>query len=243
MSSQFSWLGKRRNFLIRQGFNQGRGKGIRMPSMRRKMFLFGAILLLGGVSNARAQGRFEITPFGGSRFGGVIDLNSSNAGTIDYFTIKSSVDYGVTVGYFLFPNLQAEFMWNRQPTELGAHDFVLGTTTDIGSATLDMFQWSMLLEFRNPREKLKPYVVGGIGFTHFGTNGAVYFSDKFSYNIGGGVKYYFSRHVGLRLDVRYSPSQTTSSLGNYCGPFGCFAATVPNYAHQGQANLGLILRF
>jgi outer membrane protein W len=214
-----------------------------MPSTRWKILLGGAILILSGASSAHAQGRFEITPFGGSRFGGVIDLTSSNAGTIDYFTIKSSVDYGVTAGYFLAPNLEAEFMWNRQPTELGAHDFVLGTTTNIGSATLDMFQWSMLFEFRDPREKLKPYLVGGIGFTHFDTNGAVNFSDTFSYNIGGGVKYYFSRHVGLRLDVRYSPSQTTSSFGTFCGPFGCFTAKSPNYANQGQANLGLIIRF
>ena len=214
-----------------------------MASTMRKILLASVVLAFAGVSSSRAQGRFEITPFGGSRFGGVIDLTSSNAGTIDYFTIKSSVDYGVTAGYFFYPNLEGEFMWNRQPTELGAHDFVLGTTTNIGSATLDMFQWSMLLEFRDPREKLKPYIVGGIGFTHFDTNGAVNFSDTFSYNIGCGVKYYFSRHVGLRLDVRYSPSQTTSSFGTFCGPPGCFTAKSPNYANQGQANLGLIVRF
>jgi outer membrane protein W len=214
-----------------------------MASTLRKILLAGVVLAFASVSSARAQGRFEITPFGGSRFGGVIDLTFANAGTIDYFAIKSSVDYGVSAGYFLYPNLEGEFMWNRQPTELSAHDFVLGTTTKIGSATLDMFQWSMLFEFRDPREKLKPYVVGGIGFTHFDTNGAVNFSDTFSYNIGGGVKYYFSRHVGVRLDVRYSPSQTTSSFGTFCGPFGCFTAKSPNYANQGQANFGLIVRF
>jgi len=45
-------------------------------------------------------------------------------------------------------------------------------------------------------------------------------------------------------DLRYSPTQTTSSLGLFCDPFfGCYTAEVHNYAHQGEANVGLIFRF
>ena len=50
----------------------------------------------------------EISPFGGSRFGGVVQLNP-NPSNIDYFTIKSSWDYGVLGDVSLLPTLQAEF--------------------------------------------------------------------------------------------------------------------------------------
>jgi hypothetical protein len=75
----------------------------------------------------------EISPFGGSRFGGVVQLNP-NPSNIDYFTIKSSWDYGVLGDVSLLPTFQAEFMWNRQPTELGAHNFFTGTTSQAGNA-------------------------------------------------------------------------------------------------------------
>jgi opacity protein-like surface antigen len=214
----------------------------------RSLFLFATVLLLCSATTASAQYywseryHIEITPFGGSRFGGIVQLNP-NPSNINYFTIKSTWDYGVMGDFTLFPNLQAEFMWNRQPTELGAHNFFTGITTEAGNATLDMYQFSLLYEFLPPEARFKPFIVTGLGFTHFSTNGTLSFDNSFSYNVGGGVKYFFTRHLGVRLEARYSPSQTTTSNAVFCGPFGCFAGTVSNYAHQGQANLGVILRF
>jgi len=184
----------------------------------------------------------EITPFGGSRFGGVIDLNSSS--NVDYLTIHSTWDYGALLDVDLVPHAQAEFMWNHQPTFLSAHDFLTGTTSRIGQATLDMYHWSFLYELLQPGAKLQPYLVAGMGFTNYNTHGIVSLGNEFSYNLGGGVKYFFTRHVGLRLEARYSPSRTTEGTALFCDPFfGCFPAHVHNYAEQGQANLGLIFRF
>jgi opacity protein-like surface antigen len=212
----------------------------------RQAISLAIIFLSCGVSSAFAQYGYshrniEITPFGGSRFGGVIDLNTT---PIDFLTIKSTWDYGVMGDVDVWPNVQAEFMWNRQPTRLGAHNIDTGQVSPVGDATLDMYQWSILFALRQPEAKLKPYFVSGLGFTHFDTNNALNFNYRFSYNFGGGVKYFFSRHVGLRLEARYSPSRTTSSNVLICDPFfGCFPARVANYARQGQANLGLIVRF
>ncbi len=186
----------------------------------------------------------EITPFGGSRFGGVIDLNPLPS-PINYLAIKSTWDYGVMGDVDLGSSAQFEFMWNRQPTELGAHNFNTGATTPAGDATLDMYQWGFLVAPLGNHAKLSPFFVGSFGFTHYHAAAvSLGFSNGYSFTFGGGVKYFFSRHAGLRLDVRYSPSHTTSSPGLVCDPFGfCFAATIPNYAQQGMANLGLILRF
>ena len=228
-------------------------------SLRKAIYLviFSVALLTLGASGAQAQwsssgggygGGFwnrgiEITPFGGSRFGGVIDANSSQVSNVDYLTIRSGWDYGAMLDVDLFPHAQAEFMWNNQPTVLGEHIPGSGSSR-IGEASLDMFQWSFLYQFLQPGSKLQPYAVAGVGFTSYNTNGIIDLGNEFGYNIGGGVKYFFTPHFGLRLEARYSPSRTTQGYGEYCDPFyGCYTALVNNYAHQGQANLGLIFRF
>jgi opacity protein-like surface antigen len=201
----------------------------------------------------QAQHEFEVTPFGGVRFGGRIQFspaatytnNSGATQTVDYIGIKSSFDYGVYADYSIWPSFQAEFMWNRQPTELRAHDAVFGGLTDIGSANLDMYQWGILWEMRGEPAKIRPEVGFGLGFTHFGTYGVLPdMNYRFAYNVGGGVKYEFSRHVGLRFDVRYSPTHTTQQSGYAYDPYyGTVPVTVTNKAHQGQANLGVIFKF
>jgi opacity protein-like surface antigen len=217
---------------------------------------FIAILILGfGAVDASAQSsshEFEITPFGGTRFGGSIEYNPPATYTsgdtnesVDYIGIKSSFDYGVYGDYSIWPGFQAEFMWNRQPTELRAHDAVSGGLTDIGSANLDMYQWGALWEFRGEEAKLKPFTVVGLGFTHFGTDGVLTgIYNRFSYSIGGGVKYEANSHVGLRLDVRYSPTHTTQQTAVGEDYFGdLYQTEVTNKANQGQANVGVVFRF
>lgn len=207
------------------------------------LFLVIMVLCIGVVS-AKAQGRVEITPFGGSRFGGAIDLTTPNIQNVDSLNIKSTWDYGLLLSYTLFPKFQAEFMWNRQPTQLGAHVFNTNTIAAVTDATLDMYQFSGLYEFGQETAKWKPFAVAGLGFTHIDSNGVLNFENRFSFNVGGGVKYFFSRHVGLRLEARYSPTQTTSTTGLVCDPFfGCFTTRIHNYAQQGQANAGIIFRF
>jgi opacity protein-like surface antigen len=229
--------------------------------MSPRKFIYLAILFVSfltlGASGAQAQwsssgggygGSFwnrgvEITPFGGTRFGGVIDANSSQVSNVDYLTIRSGWDYGAMLDVDLFPHAQAEFMWNNQPTVLGAHIPGSGSSR-IGEASLDMFQWSLLYQFLQPGSKFQPYAVAGVGFTSYNTNGIIDLGNEFAYNVGGGVKYFFTPHFGLRLEARYSPSRTTQGYGESCDQFGdCYTALVNNYAHQGQANLGVIFRF
>jgi opacity protein-like surface antigen len=228
--------------------------------MSSRKFIYLAILsvafLTFGASSAHAQwsssggyaGGFwnrgvEITPFGGTRFGGVIDVNSSSPSNVDYLTIRSGWDYGAMLDVDLFPHGQAEFMWNQQPTVISEHFFGDGQSR-LSEASLSTYQWSFLFSFLQPGAKFQPYAVAGLGFTSYHTNGVIDLGNEFAYNVGGGVKYFFTPHFGLRLEARYSPSRTTQGYGQYCDPFyGCYTAVVNNYAHQGQANLGVIFRF
>ena len=227
---------------------------MRAGSLILKAWLLLLVFIAIAPLTTSAQTSYELTPFGGTRFGGQIAFNppalfaptgSTSSTAVDFISIKSSFDYGVLFDYGVWPGFQLEFMWNHQPTELGAHDLITDVTSPVGPATLDMYQWGFLTEFRGDRAKLKPFVVAGLGFTHFNTNGALSdFGNRFAYNIGGGVKYQFDRHVGLRLDVRYSPSRTTQSQVLVQDQFGdVFTQTQNSHAQQGQANLGVIFRF
>lgn len=213
--------------------------------------LFGT--LLAGAPRAAAQYNFgfstprhvEITGFYGGRFFGHIDLPNTT-GPYDYLKIENNYDYGVMGDVDLIGPLQAEFMWSRQPTNLDGHDFITGVLSPVSSVNVDNFQWSLLYQMGDEQSKLRPYFAGGIGFTHWGlpASAALPFSNKLGFNVGGGVKYFFAQHVGMRLDFRWLPTRTTSQIGTYCDPYyGCYNANINNYAQQIQLNAGLIFRF
>ena len=206
----------------------------------RKPIVLG-LLLITMVSGAYAQNRFEIEPFAGARFGGRITINTPD---VDYLPIDSSLNWGFTTGVSIIPHLFGEFMFNRQTTTLSAHDTLLGQTIPLTTrAHLDLYHFDLLYEFWTP-SKIRPFVVGGIGDTHFDSHGVVSFENRFSYNLGGGVKYLFTPQVALRADVRWSPSRTTAASTTFCDPsLGCFTTPVNRHAEQGQAEIGLEFRF
>ena len=211
--------------------------------------LFIGCSLMCAASVAQAQREYEITPFVGTRFGGDIDLTQQGNPNVDFLKIKSSVNYGVMGGVTFWQNFEGEFMWNRQPTSLSSHNPNDNSYAFVSNMNLDMYQFDVLYQFLRPESKLRPFAVAGLGFSHFGVqpvNGesVLGFSNRFSYNLGGGVKYFFTRHWGLRAEVRWSPSHTTQGQSIYCDPFfGCAPTTVANKAEQGQANIGVIYRF
>lgn len=204
-----------------------------------------------GASYALAQDSFvqkiELTPFGGAKFGGKINVSgNTQLPTVDNLLIKSSVDYGAIFDYSLWQNFQIEGMWVRQPTTLSTSDTatIPPTVTPITKTALDTYTFGVAYSFRG-ENNLRPFIAGGMGWTNFtnvnNANGIFLgFHNRFAYNIGGGVKYYFFKYAGLRFDFRYLGTRTTPSL--QCDQFGnCFQAH--NHANQGEANLGLILRF
>jgi opacity protein-like surface antigen len=189
----------------------------------------------------RFEPRFTFSLFTGGRFGGNIDINTPN---VDRLAIGNSLNWGFNAGARLAPHFFAEFMWNRQTTTLSAHDIPTNQMVELTNrAHLDMYQGSLLYEIWT-RSRLRPYVVGGIGDTHFDSHGILSFSDRFAYNLGGGVKYLFAPNVALRTELRWSPSRTTSGNATFCDPFlGCFVTPVSNHAEQWQANAGIEFRF
>ena len=226
--------------------------------LRIAWFLAVAAFLLAAVST-NAQGRFEVTPFVGYETSGSypLDVLSSAGGPlalVDRLRVNDALSYGSFLGYNLSENFQLEFMWDRNNTSYSAHDITTQEYYKAYDSDIDQFQFGGLYMFRGSEHRLRPYFAASLGFTH-DSNGSVTTPGNptvgttpnrtaFAYSLGGGVKYYLNRHVGLRGDVRFLPTYGSSSNGEYCDPFfGCYTARVRNYLDRGNFVGGLIFRF
>ena len=211
---------------------------------------FAALFLL-AANSSRAQGRFEVTPFVGYETSGSYPVSPfSSAAQVDRFRINDALAFGTFLDFNVSENFQAEFMWNRNNTSYSARDTLTNTYFKAFDSDVDQFQFGGLYMLRNSDHRLRPYVAASVGFTHddnsnlAGVVGASSSRTAFSYSLGGGVKYYVTRHLGFRGDIRYLPTYGSSSYYAYCDPFfGCYTAKSPNFLNRGSFTGGLILRF
>lgn len=221
----------------------------------RKLLVL-VFILSCGATCAMAQDtyadKFEVTPFGGSKFGGKINVAGydENANVSNLY-IKSSIDYGVIADYSIWDSFAVEFMMVRQPTTYSEQNYatIPPTTTPIINGTLATYTFGGAYTFRTS-SNIRPFVAGGVGWTNFGNidsdPGELYvgFNNKVAFNLGGGVKYYFSKYLGLRFDLRWMASHTTPNESETCSAYGYCGTYSGSYkANQGEANLGLILHF
>jgi|SRR5271169_303444 len=216
---------------------------MKIPTM---WFAVTALFLLVAIS-AKAQARFEVTPFVGYETSASypVTITTGPVGTdpIDRLRVNDSLAFGTFLDYSLTENFQAEFMWNRNNTWYSAHDILTNSYINAYHSDIDQFQFGGLYMFRNSEVKLRPYLAASLGFTHDSNGNGTPDRTEFSYSLGGGVKYYLSRHIGLRGDIRYLPTYGSSSNELYCGPFGCYYANVSHYLNRGSFTGGIVFKF
>ncbi len=219
-----------------------------------RKFLILVFVIACGASCALAQDsfadKFEVTPFGGYKFGGKINVYGYDANSnVENVFVKSNLDYGVIADYSIWSSFAAEFMWVRQPTIYSQEDYdTTPPTSDfLAKGTLSTYTFGVNYTFRGD-SKVRPFVAGGLGWTNFGNLDSqpsvlyVGFYNKFAYNIGGGVKYFFNKYAGLRFDLRFAPSRTTPGVSEECY-ITCEEVSSSYHMNQGEVNLGLILKF
>lgn len=208
-------------------------------------FVVAALFLLAAIST-RAQERFEVTPFVGYETSATYPVNglSGPTGTdpIDRLRVNDSLAFGTFLDYSLTETAQLEFMWNRNNTSYSAHDILSNSYIRAYHSDIDQYQFGGLYMFRSSAEKLRPYVAGSLGFTHDSNSNGTPNRTEFSFSLGGGVKYYLTRHIGLRGDLRYLPTYGSSSNELYCY-FGCYYANVSHYLNRGSFTGGIIFKF
>jgi opacity protein-like surface antigen len=198
--------------------------------MRKYLLLL--LFCFASLSPSATEAReFEITPFIGYQFGG--DVSTFYQGQYQDVSIDSSENFGVVLSLGLSEMVQLELLYNTQDTTAEAERF-----DDSLGLNIDYWQLSMLWGF-SPDAQINPYVVFGIGGTWLRPDG---FSStsKFSGNIGGGVKIFFSDNIGVRLEGRFYGTYINSTT-TYCDPFWCYGYN--NSLYQFDVSAGLIIRF
>ncbi len=206
----------------------------------RFVIVFGFLML--AVIPCIAQQRFELQPFVGYKYGGSVGVGSNPLG-INKISIDSSLAYGATATFNPAERFGIEFLWNRQQTHATGSYSGGGTYPQKIGVTLDQFHGNILLSLADHGSKVEPFILVGFGATDMHGSGSA--TTKFSFAVGGGVKYFVSRHLGFRLQARYTPTYAyTSSGGVWCNWWGyCWVVPNDHFLNQGDVTGGVILRF
>lgn len=190
-----------------------------------------ALCLLALPTAAFADGdyRYELTPHVSYHLGGSFQTaNPSLASDLD---VGDGLAYGLAFDVPLSNNLQLEMLVNTQESRLFADAGIFGP--DIKSIKTDITYVHLGLLAQFGRPAVSPFLVVSAGIAsinpHLKGAGA---DDRFSVSFGGGVKAFFTEHVGMRLEGRYF----WTSVDNFSAGPGDFQ----DYLSQLEANVGLI---
>ena len=157
-----------------------------------------AALLLSSVlfsGEAGAGWGVEITPYAGYTIGGNFEDNTTGT----RLDIREGGSFGLVLDLSDSPETQYELFYGFQRTK------VTGGGTFGGDPLFDLDIHYLHLggTYMFPGEKIRPYIAGGLGATHFVPNGSgLNPKTFFSFSLGGGAKIPLSGHVGLRFEGR-----------------------------------------
>jgi opacity protein-like surface antigen len=227
-----------------------------MPNAMKKTWMHIAFLMLIGTSPALAENfkRFEFQPFGGYTVSGSIPLVGDDDIKHGSIHVNSSYNGGATFAINLNELDAIEAHWQRQFTEgrlpaemVVTHLSENGTTFNL---KIDQYHCNFLHHYEISVPKALPYVMAGLGATtyyanHGGSSGS---RTYFSFSLGGGIKYFVSRHIGFRGEARWSPTLVSASDSSFWCSIGGAGATCLVHlkaALQDQLDVtgGIVFRF
>lgn len=165
-----------------------------------------------------------------------VDLDNQ-APQFDDVTLRGGLTWGVQGGWLFTPHWGVEVLWTR-------HDSALEIDTGAGAADLfefnaDLLQGNVLYHFNDPRARLRAFVFAGAGATIFSADD-LESETKLSLGLGGGVKYFPWRAIGIRGHIRYHPTVLDDEDAEpFCDPFGF----CQNWLRQVEVAAGVVVRF
>lgn len=180
--------------------------------------------------------RFEITPFAGIMGGGEFEEPDTGA--------DRDVEKDTNWGLFLDmnaggPERQYEMFYARQSTQIE------------GASPIDLdvqyLHVGGIVSFTDV-QPVVPFFGITIGATRLSPDGADLDDEtKFSVSVGGGAKYKFTEHIGLRLDLRAFVTMVDTDGSFFCASTpvgaGCAITASSDTFVQYAGSLGVIAAF
>jgi hypothetical protein len=191
-----------------------------------------------GESRYRSTNMFELTPFGGYRYGGTIFADQTNLFGNRDVKVASAGNYGVNFAIPIGDEMKVELMVNRQDTHFSSGGGLFSPSDQLGGFHITYFHGGLQIPFAVSRSATT-YVIVSAGVANLDPQVRGASSDnRFSASGGIGVKVPFNRNVGLRLEAR----GYYTNLNYDTGCSRCYY----NYNHdlyQGETNVGLFISF
>jgi len=185
-------------------------------------------------------GAVDFVPMAGFRFGGEL-TNTTDSTTSQSLSIDSAVSYGGVIDLPLPSEYEVqaiEVYFSRQQTTLQRSQLL---TPPIADLDVSVLQVGVVGTVPADNPHLSWLVIGAAGAARFETSAGE--DTRPSIGLGGAVRWMANDHLGLRADLRALIDFTGSSASVLACNGGCkfyYAGTV---VVQGEASIGIVLRF
>ena len=192
---------------------------------RKYIVLFVLFFILVGLMQSYGQSlftrkydlpKFEITPFTGYMFGGYMNVYQGQ------ITIDNAQNYGLSFVYTIpyKHGIQLEVLWLMHKSALNLQEPKDPEVKKLFDVDTHYIQIGGIYGKRT--KNIMPFGSISFGTTVFSPN-SVRYSDEwqFSMTLGAGLKFYLSKHVGLRIQARALLPFYWGTGNVWCGTGGC----------------------
>jgi hypothetical protein len=151
--------------------------------------------------------------------------------------IRGGFTWSVQGARLFTPHWGAEVLWTQQSSaqQIGTE----AGTADLFTMTVRQLRGNVFHNFGGVDARLRLFVFGGLGATFFNADD-LESETKLSLGLGGGVKYFPWKGIGIRGHVRYKPTMLNDEdAGDFCDPFGFCQGSLQQIEFAG----GAVIRF
>lgn len=140
--------------------------------------------------------KVEVTPQYGYQIGAKYNYQGG------YIKLHDSDQYGLTFGLNAADDITVEFMWAQQNSKVSIYDFIFyPQETEISDVTVNHYQIGAIYMFDD--DQLRPFAGLSAGWSTFNPEGDIYDSNTtFTMGVTGGLKYFFTDHIGIRIQTQ-----------------------------------------
>lgn len=198
------------------------------------LIFFPAFAPLPGLSST-AQA-VEVAPFTGFRYGGDFE----DASTLSGFAVGDSSAHGLLLDFDSEPGKQIEVLLSRQSTQLWAAGPYTGNP--LFRLTIDYCHIGGLYMLPDYR-RVRPFVSGTFGLTQMAPQRSGLTTEYYpSLSLGAGAKFFPTRNLGLRFDMRAIYTMANADTAIFCNG-GCTIKVRSNGFVQTEIGAALLVRF
>jgi hypothetical protein len=178
----------------------------------------------------------DLVPFVGLRFGGDVGTSVEGANGPTSVTLDAAASYGGVVDVPLSGPRSVELYYSHQQTTLGSQG-----VAQIHDVTVSVLQIGLVDAYATDNPQLSWLLDGMFGATQLSAAGSD--ETKPSIGLGGGVVWMANSYVGVRADLRALVTFSGNGGGAIACGGGCSISFHGSVVAQGEASVGLLVRF